>query len=553
MTNARAPRTGPGPRPPYRPGTPLASGERDRAGGERHPLRSGNPAHAKVELEIAAQPLGLPRDLIEQRAADQARADQADRNGVRRQIETRVHGAQRTGAAAAVDDHRDVSFRGTLGDRPHVHRRGAEGLEHLGGDAVRARHAVADHCENAAAAIDLDALDLALPQLRVERATHDPFGALCLRLRHSEADRVLRAALGDQDHGDAVLAQRPEEPMCRAGDADHAGALEIGERDPVDGRDALHERVWCDLTANHRPRPFGSKGVADPDRDPLADRGRHGLRMDDLGAEIRELHGLVVRQGIDDRRFGHEPRIGRQHAVDVGPDHDLRRVEQRAEDRRGEVAAVTPEGGLQTLRVGRDETRDDERALELRRDRREQIGARTVPSGRRARAAPTPPAAPCRASSHCVLPWTRPRASNSRVKTCVDQISPYPATRSRMVVDAARTRRTVCRMPAMSWQSCSRPVTNSSQASEGSNSRASCTWRTRSSSRRWSSAGSCRSAMPTRLSSASVTPRHADSTTALRRAVSSSMIEATRRMHTASATLEPPNLWTFQASKPLTL
>jgi hypothetical protein len=59
--------------------------------------------------------------------------------------------------------------------------------------------------------------------------------------------------------------------------------------------------------------------------------------------------------------------------------------------------------------------------------------------------------------------------------------------------------------------------------------------------------------MPTRLSSASVTPRHADSTTAWRRAVSSSMIEATRRMHTASATLEPPNLWTLQASKPLTL
>ena len=34
---------------------------------------------------------------------------------------------------------------------------------------------------------------------------------------------------------------------------------------------------------------------------------------------------------------------------------------------------------------------------------------------------------------------------------------------------------------------------------------------------------------------------------------SASMIEATRRMQTASATLEPPNLWTFQASKPLTL
>ena len=50
-----------------------------------------------------------------------------------------------------------------------------------------------------------------------------------------------------------------------------------------------------------------------------------------------------------------------------------------------------------------------------------------------------------------------------------------------------------------------------------------------------------------------MTPRQAESTTALRGAVSASTIEATRRMHTASATLEPPNLWTFQLSKPLTL
>ena len=50
---------------------------------------------------------------------------------------------------------------------------------------------------------------------------------------------------------------------------------------------------------------------------------------------------------------GHAARIGAQHAVDVGPDVDLVGVEQRAEDRRREVAAVAAERGLQPLRVAR--------------------------------------------------------------------------------------------------------------------------------------------------------------------------------------------------------
>ncbi len=59
---------------------------------------------------------------------------------------------------------------------------------------------------------------------------------------------------------------------------------------------------------------------------------------------------------------------------------------------------------------------------------------------------------------------------------------------------------------------------------------------------------SCRSAAATRARSASVTPRLADSTTARRPAGSPSMMAATRSMQAASATLEPPNLKTRQAS-----
>jgi hypothetical protein len=86
--------------------------------------------------------------------------------------------------------------------------------------------------------------------------------------------------------------------------------------------------------------------------------------VDDLGAEVRQLHGLVVGQRIDDLRVGHAARIGRQHAVDVGPDVDLRGIEQRAEDRAGEVAAVAAERGLHAAAVGGDEAGDDQRAGE---------------------------------------------------------------------------------------------------------------------------------------------------------------------------------------------
>ena len=57
---------------------------------------------------------------------------------------------------------------------------------------------------------------------------------------------------------------------------------------------------------------------------------------------------------------GTQPRVGAEHAVDVGPDVDLFGVEQRAEDRAGEIAAVAAERGLQALRVAGDEAGDDQ-------------------------------------------------------------------------------------------------------------------------------------------------------------------------------------------------
>ena len=48
----------------------------DRARRERHPRRTGDPAHAQVEIEVAAQPLDLRCHLVEKRRADETGADQ---------------------------------------------------------------------------------------------------------------------------------------------------------------------------------------------------------------------------------------------------------------------------------------------------------------------------------------------------------------------------------------------------------------------------------------------------------------------------------------------
>ena len=174
--------------------------------------------------------------------------------------------------------------------------------------------------------------------------------------------------------------------MRGARHADHAGALEIHQRHVLDAGDALDRQARARRGADQRALLVSGEGVADPDGDVAPDRRRHGLRMDHLGAEVRQLHGLVVRQRVDHLRVRHAARIGRQHAVDVGPDVNLGGIQQRAEDRGGEVAAVAPERGLHAARIGGDEAGDDE-AGRCRRWRRP-CSSREQPFELRARSLP---------------------------------------------------------------------------------------------------------------------------------------------------------------------
>ncbi len=307
--------------------------------------------------------------------------------------------------------------------------------------------------------------------------------------------------------------------------------------------------------ADQRADLLGREGVADPDGDAALDRRRHGLRMDDLGAEVRELHRLVVGERVDHRGIGHAARIGRQHAVDVGPDVDLAGREQRAEDRGGEVAAVAAERGRHAAPVDGDEAGDDQRAVKVRRH----LGARCW-RATPATALPGPERPPLH-HHHAprIEPGHRPGAARALLEKRLEQPRrPDLAVAGDQVADAARRGARVVQR-ARAVQRAQRLLDVAAVAVEGgpvvlapppgSAARRRSPHAARAAAAALAATrSSLRSASATMRSSASVTPRQADSTTPRRPGGAASRMAATLRKQSASATLDPPNLCTTQGS-----
>ena len=62
------------------------------------------PADPQVQLEIAAEAFDLACELVEEDATHGSRSDQTDRYRVRREVEARMHGAQRPRRVPSIDD-----------------------------------------------------------------------------------------------------------------------------------------------------------------------------------------------------------------------------------------------------------------------------------------------------------------------------------------------------------------------------------------------------------------------------------------------------------------
>ena len=118
------------------------------------------------------------------------------------------------------------------------------------------------------------------------------------------------------------------------------------QADIVDGKDSLiRKSAPFDLRETDVPSDLRTKGILDPQRYPLLQRRLNGRRMDDLGTEVRHLHGFAIRHGRYRKRLAYFSRIGRQDTIHIGPDLDLPCLGGCAGNRGRIIGAASTERG----------------------------------------------------------------------------------------------------------------------------------------------------------------------------------------------------------------
>ena len=315
----------------------------------------GQPAQAQVQARALAQARHRGFQLVQQRRADLARPDHGQRHRLRRQPEAGVRGAQCAGGVFGRHGHRDVAFGRALGDGSDVNPCPRQRAEQPRRHARRAGHAVAHRRQHADAVGQLHALHLARREFTVEGAQQRIARRHRFTAAHHAADGVFGRALGDHHHRDARRMQGREHALGRARHADQAGALQAHQRQPAAEGEAFHRTAGATVEGDARARRLRPERVADLHRHAAGDGRRERLWMDHLGAEVGQFAGLAVAQRRQRHRLGHQPRVGREHAVHVGPDVQLVGLEQGGEDGAGIVAAVASQHRGQAVFAAGDE------------------------------------------------------------------------------------------------------------------------------------------------------------------------------------------------------
>ena len=108
---------------------------------------------------------------------------------------------------------------------------------------------------------------------------------------------------------------------------------------------AVRDRWPRRFRGDQRASNFGIARIENADRDVRRHRGQDRGGMQHLGAEEREFRRLIKRKLRNDLGAGHQARVRGQHAVNVGPDLNLRCAEARANDGRGVVGAAPAQRG----------------------------------------------------------------------------------------------------------------------------------------------------------------------------------------------------------------
>ena len=104
---------------------------------------------------------------------------------------------------------------------------------------------------------------------------------------------------------------------------------------------------------------FRVEGVLHLDGNILDADGIDGRRVDDLCAEVTQLHSLYIRQFVDGIGRLDDLRVGGHEAVDVGPDLKYLGIHSSSNDGCRVVGAAAPQvGGLVAVAVAGNEARN---------------------------------------------------------------------------------------------------------------------------------------------------------------------------------------------------
>jgi len=166
-----------------------------------------------------------------------------------------------------------------------------------------------------------------------------------------------------------MLRENRGDPLEESELEDHRGRDDVDDGDLVFRGDRLHVPLGAGEAGDDgRPLELGPEAVEDADRDILAHGGDHGRRVQYFGAVESQLARFRKAHPRDEPRAFHDAGIGRHHTVDVGPDLDLSRVQSRAENRCGVIAAAAAERRDVARFVLGDVPGDHRHATDLRED-----------------------------------------------------------------------------------------------------------------------------------------------------------------------------------------
>ena len=191
-----------------------------------------------------------------------------------------------------------------------------------------------------------------LGKLSVEHAA----SLLGILIPHTDARAVLRRGLAHQEHAYTVIGQAGEDAAVDAYHTHHGQARHSDERGALDAGDALDDAgIGLHLVLDDGAGCLGIECVLDENGDMLDAHGIDGGRIDHLGTEVAEFHGLYIAEFGDDVGRTDDARIGCHESIHVGPYLQHSGIQHSCYDAGCVVAAAASQvGHLAALGIGTD-------------------------------------------------------------------------------------------------------------------------------------------------------------------------------------------------------